>query len=177
MITPMALQDSVCNFLEKEVAPLFMLKSVDIHGGEIRKHPQVVRSGWILPKSIDDEDYSETEEYPYIAPRVLKLQNIKDARESVLDVNIMFGVYDPGTYDENKKFIDDGSGYRDFWNLVETVRQKLFTKHTLDNKFRLHDDFFEAELIDVQIYPYWEGFCKTKWDVAHPPPRPDESFF
>jgi len=41
----------------------------------------------------------------------------------------------------------------------------------------VEDDFFEAEMVQEQIYPYWEGFCKTRWHVAYPPPALDKTFF
>jgi len=176
MIVPMSLLDAVCDFLEKEIAPKFKLKTVDIHGSETKRHPQIIRSGWALPKSIDGNDSSD-EIYPCLIPRIRKLSNIANARESVVVLRIMVGIYDPGVYTEDGKFVDDGSGFRDFWNLIETVRQELFTRHTLDNKFRIHDDFFESELIEGNVYPYWEGYCDTKWDVIYPLPHLGEKLF
>ena len=167
MITPLTMHDSVCDFLEKEVAARFNLKAVDRGGTESRKHPQVIRSGWILPKSID-EDSVEAEEFPFIMPRILKVENPHGTRESVVTLIILYGVYDPGTYDEDGVLINDGSGYRDLWNLIETTRQALWRQLTLDNKYRVVDNFFEAEPYTEQVYPYWEGFCKTKWHVVFP---------
>jgi len=176
MVTIPTLHDAVCDFLEEHIASRFQLKSVDIYGATTQKKPQIVRSGWILPKSIDDEE-SDEEEFPYILPRVLKAKGIQNARESIVELQILFGIYDPGSRDKHGRLIDDGSGYRDFWNLVEATRQALFHTRTLDDKFRIHDDYFEAQLVEEQIYPYWEGYCITRWDVAYPHPQLEESFF
>ena len=170
MITPMTFQDSLCRFLEKEVAPLHTLKSVDRSGVESLNPPRVYRSGWILPQSIDDEA-AGCEKFPYILTRIEKIENLTNERVSAVTVLILFGVYDPGVYDPAGNYIDDGSGYRDFWNLIETTRQRLFEVHTLDRKYMIVDDFFEASMLEQQIYPYWEGFCKTKWYVHFPLPR------
>ena len=176
MITIPLLHDAICDFIEAEVAKRFNLKTVDIYGMESLKNPDVIRSGRLLPQSIDD-DGSEEEAYPCIIPRTTRVKGVENARENVAEVLILFGVYDPGTYTDEGKRINDGSGFRDFWNLVEATRQALFTQHTLNNKFRIHDDYFDAGLIEEQIFPYWEGYCITKWDVAYPIPRLEESFF
>ena len=116
---------------------------------------------------------SEEEEFPYIIPRISKIENGANEQESIIILEVHFGVYDPGTYDGNGVLIDDGSGYRDFWNLVETTRQAFFMHQTIDRKARLITNFFEAEPLGEQIYPYWEGWCKTKWHVIFPQPNLD----
>ena len=175
MITPMAMHDAVCDFLESEVAARFELKAVDRKGSETFRNPQVIRSGRILPKSID-EIIRQDEEFPFIVTRFGKIKNVKDARESTVTLYTLFGVYGPGVYDGEGALVDDGSGYRDFWNLVEATRRAFFTHLTIANKFRVHDDYFEAEMIQERIYPYWEGYCKTKWDIAYPLPELDDHF-
>lgn len=176
MITTVTLHDAICNFLEKEVAARYTLRTVDINGNKSFKHPQIVRSGWILPKSIDSEG-SEDEEFPFILPWIHKVENIRNERESVVALTVQYGVYDPGTYDEAGKLVNDGSGYRDLWNLIESTRQAFFSQVTINKKYRILEDFFEAEMIPEQIYPYWEGYCRTKWHIAYPLPRPEETFF
>ena len=176
MITPVTMHDAMCNFLEKEVAARYTLKAIDRNGNESFKSPQVVPSGWILPRSIDEENTQE-EEFPFIIPRIDKVENVKGARESIVTLEVYFGVYDPGTYDENGMLIDDASGYRDLWNLIETTRQAFFEHLTIDKKYTLAEDFFEAQMIPEQIYPYWEGYCRTKWHVIFPQPKPDPRFF
>jgi len=177
MITPMTMHDAICNFLEAEVANRYKLKSVDTSGNEIMKYPQVVRSGYILPSSID-EDEGEVEEFPFILPRIYRQENIKGERTRTVTLDIMFGVYAPGLYDEETgRRIDDGSGYRDLWNLIEATTQVLFANMIIDSKYSLVDDFYEAEMIPEQIYPYWEGYCRTKWHVAYPQPNPSKLFF
>lgn len=172
MITIVTMHDAVCDFLEAEVASKFQLKTADRHGKESFRKPQVIRSGWILPG-----ENSQEEVFPFIIPRIDKAENIKGERTSVVTVEIYFGVYGPGTYDEEGNIVDDGSGYRDFWNLVETTRQALFSTLTIDNRYRLADDFFEASIISDQIYPYWEGYCLTKWYVLFPVPPLDRKSF
>lgn len=169
MITPMTMQDGINDFLLIEVVPKYSLKAVDRNGTESFKNPQIIRSGWVLPRSVD-EDSTEDEIFPYIATRIERIDNIKGSRESVVTLMILFGVYDPGTYDNEGKLIDDGSGYRDFWNLVETTRIAIFGQHTIDKKYRVVEDFFEASMMNEQEYPYWQGYCKVKFHVVLPVP-------
>lgn len=176
MITPMSMQDGINDFLQKYVASNGKLKAIDRDGVETYRNPQVIRSGWILPKSID-EDNTTDEEFPYIMTRIDKIEHVKGARESVVTMLILFGVYDPGVYDSEGNLVDDGSGYRDFWNLVEVTRQAIFVQHTIDNKYRVVEDFFEAEMLSIQEYPYWQGYCKVKWHVVFPTPKLDDFFY
>ena len=168
MITPMALHTGVCDFLAKEVAPRHRLKSLDSQGGETLSIPQVVRSGWVLQGGVD-EDW-EREAFPYILPRISKIEH-QNGREGVLTLDILFGVYGPGFYDGSGRLIDDGSGYRDLWNLIESVRQALMVRRIIEGRYRIREDFFQAEMIPEQIEPYWEGYCRTKWDMAFPFPQ------
>lgn len=169
MVTPLTLHDSICNFIKKQVADRYTLKAINSYGEEYFKSPKVIKSGWILPKSIDEQNIQE-EEFPFIIPRIDKIENVKGTRESIVTLEIFYGIYEPGTYDESGILINDASGYRDLWNLIETTRQAFFTNLIIDKKYKLMDDFFEAEMISEQIYPYWEGYCKTKWYVAFPQP-------
>jgi hypothetical protein len=82
-----------------------------------------------------------------------------------------------GPLPHDDKRVDDGSGYRDVWNMIETTRQALFIQRVIDKKFRIVDDFFEAEMLDEQEYPYWEGYCRVKFQVMFPLPKLDKSFF
>jgi len=194
MITPVGMHDAICDFLEKGIAARYELKSTDSNGNDFFRNPRVVRTGWILPRSADefsliDESLYDNEderdameaaiedEYPFILPRISKVENIKDTRESIVTLEILYGVYGPALFDENGKRINDGTGYRDLWNLIESTRQALFTQYTIDKRYRIVEDFFEADMIDEQIYPYWEGRCTTKWYVMFPLPKIDERFF
>jgi hypothetical protein len=177
MITPMNMQDTINDFLLEKVVPHFNLKSKDRNGNVSFKKPQVIRSGWVLPKSVDDEESNETEEFPYIITRIEKIENIKGTKASVATLMFLYGVYDPGVYDENGNLADDGSGYRDCWNLIEATRQAIFMYQTIENKYMVDDDFFEAKMLDEQIYPYWEGYCKMQFNVMFPVPKLDDIFF
>ena len=180
MITIVTMHDAICDFLQKEVSDRFKLKSRTItedgDEGFIFKHPQIVRSGWIMPKSID-QDTSEGDEFPFMIPRIEKVENVKGEQASIATVEVYLGVYDPGVYDDTGKLIDDGSGYRDLWNLIEASRQAFFEHLVVGNRYRLKEDYFEAETIPEQIYPYWEGWLKAKFYVGFPMPQPDAKNF
>ena len=176
MITPLTMHDGICDFLEKKIAPRFTLKTSDRQGNDSFGIAQVVRSGWIMPKSIDSESMN-TEDFPFIIPRIDKIENVSGKRESIVTLKIICGVYDPGIFDDEGYRINDGSGYRDVWNIIEAIRQAFFQNMIIDNKYMVVDDFFEAEMLVDQGYPYWEGFCLTKWHVLFPVPKLDEIFF
>lgn len=187
MITPLMLHNGLCDFLEKEVASTFKLKSIDRAYNEHFTVPKVIRSGFVLPKSIDSGsqeiqvsseeygekgDYSEAEyhtgeEFPYFAPRIDKVEHTS-ANEAIVTIEILYGVYGPATYSDDGKIVNDGSGYTDLWNMIETTRQKLFITGTIAERFSILADFYEAEMLEEQLYPYWEGFCKTKWHIVFP---------
>jgi len=174
------MHDAICDFLQKEVAQKLKLKARTIKedGDEsfTFKNPQIVRNGWIMPKSIDG-DILDADEFPFIIPRIDKVENVNEQRISLVILEVYFGVYDPGVYDKDGKLVNDGSGYRDLWNLIEATRQAFFEHLTIDNKYRLKEDFFEAEMIPEQIYPYWEGWLKAKFYVGFPMPKPDPRNF
>ena len=190
MITPVSMHDAICDFLEKEVASRFELRTVDSLGNESFRKPRMVRSGWILPRSVSenssadgyDEDDSDSpaaveDEFPFIMPRIHRVEHVKGQTESLVTLDVFFGVYGPGLYDDKGKRINDGAGYRDLWNLIESTRQAFFEQHTISNRYRIVQDFFEADTIDEWIYPYWEGRCTTKWHVMFPMPKPEQNFF
>jgi len=197
MITPVDMHGAMCDFLEKEVAARNKLKSVYSDGTEFWRFPRVVRTGWILPRSADehkiitdnpDAPHGEDEEtnyeeaviedvYPFILPRILKVENVKNQIESVATLEVYFGVYGPVAYDKKGVKIEDGTGYRDLWNLIEATRQAFFEHHTIAKRYQIIEDIFEAEMIEEQIYPYWEGKCITKWNVMFPMPRKSQDFF
>jgi hypothetical protein len=157
------------------VSGKFVLAAVDADGEDTKRKPQVIRSGWPIPLSVDDDNSAE-EIFPYICPRIDKQENIKGLRETVVTLLILFGVYGPGEYKDGK-LINDGSGYRDVWNLIERTRQALFVARVIDNRYRIVEDFFEAEMLDEQVYPYWEGYCKVKFHVLFPLPKPSVDDF
>ena len=177
MVTSVSLHDAMCIFLENEVANRYenKLKTVDIEGNESFTKPQVVRSGFLLPKSIGTEG-SKEEEFPFILPRLRRMENVRNARERIVTLEVLFGVYDPGVY-EDGKLVEDGSGYRDLWNLIESTCQAFFSHMIVDKKYSIIEDFLEAEMFSEQVFPYWEGYCRTRWHVAYPLPHPEPAFF
>ena len=175
MIVIPAMHDAVCDFLTKEVADRALLRTPGKDAKDVQmRNPIVFRAGTVLPRKIGGRktlDYA----YPFICPRTWKIENVKDKRESIATMDILIGVYDPGAEDEEGNLIDDGSGFRDFWNLVESIRLALFENPVIAKRFRIVD--FEAELIDEDIYPFYEGFCQTKWEVIYPMPKLQEHMF
>jgi len=175
-ITTVTLHDGICDFLESKVAPRFTLKTIDINGNKSFTSPKVIRSGFLLPESIDGEG-SEDEEFPFILPRLRRTENVKNERQAIQTVDVLFGVYDPGTFDDTGKRVDDGSGYRDLWNLIEATRQAFFATMTIDKRYRVAEDFFEADMFPESVYPYWEGWCRTKWHIVYPRPQLEKHLF
>lgn len=178
MFTPMDCHHALCEFLEKEVASSIKLH----HENRIHKvsfeNPKVIRSGYILPKSIGEATYLQTEgydraeyhlgeEYPFIIPSIDNVSNSGGEWASTVTFNILFGVNAPSMYDEKGIAVKDSSGYRDIWNLIERTRQRLFEVGVIGERFRIIQDFFEAGLVDELRYPYWEGYCKVRFQVAY----------
>lgn len=168
MITPLTLQDGLNRFLKSEISYKTKLKTINESGDITFKSPQVI-SGWLLPKTIND-GIGTVSEFPYIATRIMKVENIKNSTESIVTIKILFGVFCSGVYAIDEMPVEDASGYRDIWNLIETTRQKLFEKLVIDKKYMIVSDYFEAVMLDEQPYPFWEGYCITKWHIAYPFP-------
>ncbi len=162
MLTPLTLNDAITKFIRENTNSL-KLKALDANNEPIFKNPQSV-SGWIMPKAVGSDEH----EFPFVITRIEKVENVKNERYSIVTVRNIFGVYNPGTYDEKGNLIDDSFGYRDIWNLIEVVRQRLFETRVLENRYRLIGDFFEAELFSEEIYPLWQGYCLTKWEICLP---------
>ena len=179
MITPLMLHSGLCDFLEKEVASTFKLRTVDCAYNESFAIPMVIRCGFAIPKSIDKgvngyENYEKAEcQFPYILPRIEKIEHLGNAWEAIAHIKILFGVYGPATYGRDGKVVNDGGGYTDLWNMIETTRQKLFSTGTIAERFSIIEDFFESGMLTEQIYPYWKGACKVKYHVAYPKPNLD----
>ena len=171
MLNPITLHTAMCDFLEKEVVPLYMLKTKQSH----HKPPKIITTGHPMPESINNHK-NATELFPFIRPLIAKVENIANERRSVATLYIHFGVYAPVEYDQNAIPIDDGSGYRDIWNLIETTRIAVFNKQTLAEQYIVQEDYFIAE-VEENAYPYWEGFCELKFDIAYPLPLLGEGFF
>ena len=177
MMTSMALHDSICDFLDTRITPQFNLPAQIGTGKNKEKtlrRPAVYRSGFLLPKSAGGKG---DDVIAFMLPWLRKVENIRGERESVATIEILYGVCAGVEYDEGGEKIDDGGGYRDLWNLIETTRQAFFTTATLGDMFMIVPDFFEAEMLAEQIYPYWEGFCRTRWHIGYPLPPPGEKFF
>ena len=180
-MTSMALHDAVCDFLEANVAAKLKLPAKLANGKDKTEpkeqtlmQPVVRRNGALTPKSISGKD---EDEIAFILPWLQRVENISGERESVATVAILFGVLAGIEYDGDGMKVDDGGGYRDLWNIIETSRLALFTAQTIDDRFMLVSDFFEAEILPEPIYPYWEGFCRTRWHIAYPLPPLGEKFF
>ena len=164
MITATSFEDALCGFLQKEVAEKIILGA----SRNLLRKPQIAK-GYILPKENHkaEEDYKS--EFPFICTRLVELKN-KDASNLhyIIRVKIIFGVHCEGTLDEKENPINDGSGYRDIWNLIEKTRLELMSKRTIDNRYRLNMESIKAEIPEEQPYPYWEGWIISDWDLLVP---------
>ncbi len=168
MFTPMEFEDYFIDFLGKKVAAKFKLKGFDSKNHkEIYKNPKVIK-GFLLPKMNDDSDISEL---PYICFRVNKLETMKANGKNIhcLKTVILFGCHCRGVRSINNRQItdEDGSGYRDLWNVMEYTRQALFNG-TYIPKVHLFEDNFSMEVPREQYYPVWEGYINADFLIDVP---------
>lgn len=153
----MDFEDCFIDFLEKEIAERFKLKGYDgVDKKEIYKKPKVIR-GFLLPKMNSESDVSEL---PYICFRLNGMETKKVNQKNIhcLKTVIIFGCYCMGMRkcDEKHITVDDGSGYRDLWNIMEYTRQALYDG-TYKPKVRLFEDTFSMEMPQEQYFPIWES--------------------
>ena len=177
MIAPMVFVDDFIDFLERKAAGEFKLKGFDGENNkEIYKRPKVVK-GFLLPKISDN---SQVSELPYICFRIIKLETIKVSGKNIqcLKTGILFGCYCSGIQSKHGKQIiaDDGSGYRDLWNIMERTRQALFNG-TYNPKVRLFEDTFSMEVPEEQYYPVWEGRINADFLIGTPEWGMSDSFY
>ncbi len=157
MFTPMDFEDDFIHFLEEKIAAKFKLKGFDKKNKkEVYKNPKVVK-GFLLPKISGDFIVGEL---PYICFRIIRLETIKANGKNIhcLKTASIFGCYCSGIQNKGgeKVIVDDGSGYRDLWNIMERTRQFLYNGTYLP-KVCLYEDTFSMEVSDEQCYPVWEG--------------------
>lgn len=167
MITPAGLEDALVDFLQNNVANKILLKSFDVRNKvQTIKNPQVIK-GYIIPK-LSSQNSDDGSEFPYICTRLLELKDDNPKlSQFTVKVKIMFGTYCLGSF-KDEELIEDGSGYRDIWNMIEKTRQVLFQNKIIDNKYLLLDSPFIAELPEDQPYPYWEGWIICYFNVGMP---------
>lgn len=165
-LTPTNLEDSLVDFLKEKVANKIILKSYDMKINEITYKNPVVFKGGLLPKTKEERRLGQydTANSPYIVVRLSEISDI--GTQHIVKVLIIFVVYCEGSHKEDI-LIEDGSGYRDIWNLIEKTRQALFTERIIAKRYRLIDKF-EAKVPDEQPLPMWEGFITVNFDIGTP---------
>lgn len=168
----MGLHDAICKLLETKL----------LEQDESGAKATVIRSGQPLPESID---LNTKDPFPHIIPRLTKVENIKNndvegGVECIATLDIQLNIHAPLAYSSsvgepiNKK---DAGGYRDFWNLVEAIRQLLHTQGTVNNQYRMLTEGFEVVIYPEDIEPFWQGVIQTKWQIGLPRIPKHKSFW
>jgi len=143
-MTPLMLQDALCEFL-KGVVGSYLLDT----NKQVTKAPQVV-PGYLPLKGTTD-----TADFPFT---IIRLSSGEDTNErGKVMVKIILGVY--------AEDISQGSG--DLQNIIERIRQALFKKRVIDKRFRIEYPF-SWEVPDEQPYPEWLAVITTNWTVPRP---------
>ena len=143
-MTPLMLQDALCDFL-KEVVGSYLLST----NKSITKAPQIVPSYLPLKGSTDTADF------PFVIVRVMSQEDTQG--ESKLVVKLIVGVHAE----------DIAKGPGDLMNVIERIRQALFKKRVIDKRFRVEYPF-AWDAPDEQPYPEWLAVITTNWTMPRP---------
>ncbi len=113
----------------------------------------------VYAQHIPDAEFENDSFYPLI---IVSLESLADSEPntgrdfSVATIGLTFGV-----------FAEVPNGWRDLLNLMESVRQRVLTKRTIANKYRLILPT-KFETIERQPYPFWYGYGTLTYTVAQP---------
>lgn len=138
-MTPELLLDAIYTFL---LSVLQEYKMTSSHQTLVT--PRVYK--WDTPPKQSDDG-----EYPFVVVRILSGKDTEDA--STVRVKMLFGAY-----------AEDSQGSSDTSNLMEHIRQALFKKRTLDDRFRVEYPY-EWQIFEEQPDPYWVGESISTWNI------------
>lgn len=154
-MTPLMLQKSLINFLQKKVANEIKVKFVDKKNVTHEINPTVI-SGFLIPKSQNstNSDTIDNKEYAHIATRLTKIDdNLKNV---IVEMKIIIGIQSYDSAHENCV------GYIEVCNLIEKTRQELLKQSVIDKKFIVSKEI-KSKIYEEQYYPYWLGEIITTW--------------
>lgn len=157
-MTPSMFEDKFCEFLQEKIANKHKLKGFEqTSKKELYVNPKVIK-GYILPNTADT---SEFDELPCIVFRMkgMRTKKIENKREHTLQSEIIIQSYCSGIENRNGKIgrVTDGSGYRDIWNVIDSIRQALFNGD-FSPRVLIDEDSFEVSVnAEDMAYPIWTG--------------------
>lgn len=159
-------EDKIAKMLKTKAADKILLKGYDRETKKaVYRTPKLVR-GFIIPKNYAE---SREPEFPFICLRAVGIESININRQvyQLANFEIYFGCYCDGVYSEDGCFLEDGSGYRDLWNIIEKTRQVLFCE-SIAMGLKIREESFSAEIPSEQAYPEWIGIINTGFYILKP---------
>lgn len=116
-------------------------------------------------KATEPQGYSATDIESNFPCVIVKLDEVVDREEGVIDatrvnVRILVGIYDESP---------DCQGYRDVMNIIETIRQELLTlpNRVLNKRYRLEMPL-NSYLFEEQTWPIYFGQIESVWETGRP---------
>lgn len=148
-MTPTILQDCLTSDFKEQLQDI-LLKNAK---GELVKLNVYLQN---LPAKKEQKD---SDHFPYVVIRVMDgetQENQDQGDESTCQICFIIGVYDDN---------DNYQGYKDVMNIIEKIKQRLFTKKYYNNQFELIKPF-KWTIYDEDTYPYYFGGIETHWKMS-----------
>lgn len=147
-MTPTILQDVLVEDIKQELSG-FLLKNVKGESVNLNIYPQN------LPAKKGQKD---SEHFPYILVRIIDGEaQEKDYGEVDDTCKIGFII---GIFDES----DNYQGYKDTMNILDKIKQRLFSKKHYNNQFEIVYPY-KWLIHDEDTYPYYFGGAETNWKM------------
>lgn len=142
---PSLLQDYLVEDM-KNLFDGFLLKNV-----ENKQVPINIYSQYLPAK----KSQNDTNHFPYIVIKLLDGDGKDEESNDTCRISFIIGIYDDDT---NYK------GYKDLINVIEKIRQHLFSIRIFDNKYSIEYPY-NWIIHDDDTYPYFFGAIETHWTV------------
>lgn len=147
-MTPTILQDCLVADFKEQLNSL-LLKNAKGESVNLNIYPQN------LPAKKGQKD---SDHFPYLLVRVMDgEEQEKDYGEVDNTCKIGFII---GVLDDN----DNYQGYKDVMNVIEKIKQRLFTKKIYNSVFEIIYPF-KWVIHDEDTYPYYFGGIESNWEM------------
>ena len=159
-MTPTGLVMALKSEIEEAVKD-YKMKAENQEDKRISVHAQYIK-GEIIDGAADGDDETGDTYYPLIIVAYQGGEDDTPTRErpreeaSTANIGLTFSVYG-----------EDDAAWMDLLNIMEHVRQRVLTKRTVADLYRLVLPI-EWHTIETQPYPFWFGYGTLKYTIAQP---------
>lgn len=140
---------------------------VEYHNEQERRMEKTWRKVRVYEQYIPADLFENDTYYPCAIVEWVSTRDKVRGREngSIATIGLSFGV-----------FAREGDGWKDCFHLMELVRQRLLTKRTIAQRYRLEDEI-TWETAANQPTPFFYGYGEAQYGIYQPQePFPDKEW-